>query len=143
MIKLFLVLSIISFNTFAAPLTLLEKHATSGYVLPEHSFKKDCKIFKEGYVESYTKSGDGTIMGFTHGVSSARIFEIRQMIRLARKAGIVDKGVRCDGGSETVTGSFAGKPVMIKALLDCHSWKERTGWAAKRLRNIAKDLCAF
>lgn len=143
MSKLFLILCFISFNAFAAPLALLEKHAVSGFVLPEHSFKKDCKIFREGYVESYTKNGDGTIMGFTHGVSSARIFEIRQLLRVARKAGIVDKGVRCDGGSETVTGLYANKPVMIKALLDCHSWKERTGWAARRLRNIAANLCAF
>ncbi len=142
MSKFFLIIAFLSANAFSATV-VLEKHKTSGYVPPEHSFKKDCKIYREGYVESYTKNGDGTIMGFTHGVSSVRIFEIRQLLRVARKAGISDHGVRCDGGSETVTGHLANKPVMLKALLDCHSWKQRKGWAAQRLRNIATNLCAF
>lgn len=142
MTKLFLFLSLISVNAFAGTL-ILEKHATSGYVAPEHSFQKDCSIYREGYVESYTKKGDGTIIGFTHMVSKARIFEIRQLLNAARHFAIVNGPVTCDAGSISIYGHRASGPVLLKDQKDCNSYKFRKGWAAQRLRNIAGNLCAF
>lgn len=141
MIKLFLAFSILSSSAFAG--VILEKHKTSGFVLPEHRFVKDCYVKSEGFVESYTKQADGTIMGFTHQVSQRKIWEIKQLLKVARKASIVSGAIRCDGGSESVTGHRNNKPVMLKDLKDCASNTYRTGWAANRLRNIASNLCAF
>lgn len=127
----------------SAATVLLEKHATSGYVLPEDSFVKDCQIFREGSVESYTKKGDGTIIGFSKMVPRYEIWEIRQLLRLARRAPIADGGVICDAGNLAVTGHFARKPVLIVERKDCMSYKFRQGWASRRLQRIASQLCAF
>jgi hypothetical protein len=140
--KLFFLIALMSFESFAGTV-LLEKHRTSGYTLPEHRFVKDCRIYSEGYVESHTKNGDGTDSGFTHHVSFARVFEIRGLIRLARKASIADGGIRCDGGDDLVTGFIGKKAVMIRALEDCQSYEYRQGWAARRLLRIASGLCGF
>lgn len=142
MTKLFLLLILFSANAFSATV-ILEKHATSGLVIPENSFQKDCSIYREGYVESYTKKGDGTIIGFTHLVSKRRIFEIRQLMNVARHAAIVNGPVLCDGGSIIITGHRMSGPVLLKEQKDCNSYKFRKGWAAQRLRNIAGKLCAF
>ena len=142
MSKFALILALFAFNASAAHV-LLEKHAVSGLMIPENSFKKDCSIFREGYVESYTKKGDGTIIGFTHMVTARRIFEIKQLLRVARRAGIAEGAILCDAGSISVTGHYAGKAVMLKAQKDCDSNRFRKGWAAQRLRNIASNLCAF
>ncbi len=137
-----MILALFAFNAGAATV-LLEKHAVSGLTIPENSFKKDCSIYREGYVESYTKRGDGTIIGFTHMIRSRRIFEMKQLLRVARTAGIADGGILCDAGTTLVTGHYAGKAVMLKAQIDCDSYKFRKGWAAQRLRNLVADICAF
>ncbi len=137
-----IILALFAINASAGTV-ILEKHAVSGLIIPEMSFKKDCSIFREGYVESYTKKGDGTIIGFTHMVRASRIFEIKQLLKVARYAGIADGGVLCDAGTILVTGHYAGKAIMLKAQKDCDSYKFRKGWAAQRLRNIASNLCAF
>lgn len=142
MTKLFLFLCLVSMNAFAGTL-ILEKHATSGLGIPENSFQKDCSIYREGYVESYTKKGDGTIIGFTHMVSKARIFEIRQLLGLAHSSVIANGPVLCDAGSISITGHRLSGPVLLKAQADCNSYKFRKGWAAQRLRNITGNLCAF
>ena len=136
------VLALFVFNASAGTV-ILEKHAVSGLMIPENSFKKDCSIFREGYVESYTKKGDGTIIGFTHMVRSSRIFEIRQLLNVARHSGIAEGAILCDAGTKIVTGHYGGKAIMLKAQYDCDSNKFRKGWAAQRLRNIAANLCAF
>lgn len=142
MIRFSLLLVLFTANAFAGTV-ILEKHATSGLVIPENSFQKDCSIYREGYVESYTKKGDGTITGFTHMVSKRRIFEIRQLMKAARRAEIANGPVLCDGGSIIITGHRPGGPVLLKEQKDCNSYKFRKGWAAQRLRNIAGKLCAF
>lgn len=142
MTKLFLFLSLFAVNAFAGTV-ILEKHATSGLMIPENSFKKDCSIFREGYVESYTQRGDGTIIGFTHMVSKRKIFEIRQLLSAARHFAIVNGPILCDAGSISVYGHRGSGPVLLKDQKDCNSYKFRKGWAAQRLRNIAGNLCAF
>ena len=144
MMKLFLVLSILSVNAFASEERelILEKHLKSGYVSPEHAFQKDCTIYRNGDVEVVLMTG-GTASGFTAKISSRKVFEIRQLIQVARHFKIVNGPVACDIGDHIVTGHRHGQSVLIKDQRDCTTYKWRKGWAATRLKAIARNICQF
>ncbi len=143
MIKLILVLSFLSVAAFADDRELiLEKHAISGYVPPEHRFVKDCTIYRNGNVEVVIKQ-ESTGSGYTAQISSSKVWEIRQLLLVAKRFGIAQGAVICDAGTVTVTGHRNHKAIMIKSQKDCHSNRWRKGWAATRLRNIASNICGF
>lgn len=140
--KLFLILAFFSFSAFANH-PLITKHATSGFVIPEDSFVKDCTIHYNGHIETLIKRGDGTQEATSGHLVSAAIFEMRYLLRLASLRSIVDNGVQCDGGSKNVTGYRNGKSVLLLDIKDCVSYKLRSGWAARRLRTRVTSYCGF
>ena len=144
MIKVFLVLALLSSTAFAEEdrQLLLEKHTKSGRVAPEDSFQKDCLIYRNGDVEVTIKLNE-TASGFTAKISRSDVFEIRNLIRIARFFPIVTRLPRCDTGEHIVTGHQGKKPVLIKDLRSCNAYKYRKGFSAFRLRSIAAQICTF
>lgn len=139
----FVGLFLISFSTFAAPHVILEKHAVSGYVMPEHSFVKDCKIYREGYLETYIKKGDGTAVGASMMVNRVQIASIRTLLQVAKRGTIKEGPVLCDAGTVIVTGHIGPKEVLIESSLDCSEQKINKSYAASALRSMAESLCGF
>lgn len=137
-----LVLTLLSLTAFASEdrELILEKHTHSGYVPPEYTFQKDCTIYRNGNVEVTMVTG-GVASGFTAQISSWKVREIRELIRIAKFYKIVSGPVLCDGGTNVVTGHRAGVSVLIKEEIDCGSNKWRKGWAATRLKAIASQIC--
>lgn len=142
MLKFFALL-FLSSTAFAAPHVILEKHAVSGYVMPEHSFVKDCKIYREGYLETYIKKGDGTAIGASMHVNAVQIASIRTLLQVAKRGHIEDQGVVCDAGTIIVTGHIGARAVLIENRLDCAEQKMNKSYAAKALRSMAESLCGF
>lgn len=144
MIKLFLILSMLSFSAFAAEdrELILERHTHSGYVMPEYAFQKDCSIYRNGDVEVTMVTG-GVATGFTAKISSRKVWEIRQLLRIAKRFKIGTGPVICDIGTNVVTGHRGGLSILIKEQLDCASNKWRKGWAADHLMSIASSICQF
>jgi len=139
----FIALFLISFSTFAAPHLLIEKHAVSGYVMPEDSFVKDCKIYREGYLETYIKKGDGTAVGATMQVNKVQITSIRTLLQVAKRGKIEEGGVLCDAGTVIVTGHIGARSVLLESSLDCAEQKLNKSYAAKALRSMTESLCGF
>lgn len=139
----FIALFFISFSTFAASHLILEKHAVSGYVMPEHSFVKDCKIYREGYLETYIKKGDGTAVGGTMMVNKVQIASIRTLLQVAKRGTIHEGAVLCDAGTVVVTGHIGTKNVLLERSLDCSEKKMNKSYAARALRSMAESLCGF
>ncbi len=139
----FIGLFLISFSTFAAPHVILEKHAVSGYVMPEHSFVKDCKIYREGYLETYIKKGDGTAVGATMQVNRVQIASIRTLLQVAKRGTIHEGPVLCDAGTVIVTGHIGARDILLESSLDCSEKKVNKSYAARALRSMAESLCGF
>lgn len=139
----FFVLLFISSTVFAAPHLILEKHAISGYVMPEYSFVKDCKIYREGYLETYIKKGDGTAIGATMQVNAVQIASIRALLRVANRGKIQTGPILCDAGTVILTGHIGAHEVLIDHRLDCAEQKVNKSYAAKALRSMAESLCGF
>lgn len=129
-------------NAFGATV-ILEKRATSGYVMPEYSFTKECKVYREGYMESITKKGDGTITGFSKPVSHYQINKIRGLLLIARYGKIKETPMPCDIGSTILKGYVYGTTVELDVALDCGTHRRNTSSVTPILKDIAKDLCAF
>jgi hypothetical protein len=144
MIKLFLVLALLSATAFASEdrILLLEKHTKSGRVDPADSFQKDCFIYRNGDVEVTIKLNE-TASGFTAKIDRSKVFELRNLIRIARFFPIVTRLPRCDTGEHVVTGYQGMKPVLIKDLRSCNADKYRKGYAAFHLRSEVESICTF
>lgn len=143
MSKLIILLVLVTSSAFAHERkVLLEKKAVSGYVLPEHSFKKDCAIFSNGDVEVVIQTHDSG-SGFTAKLPKRKVFMIRQLIRVARNYPVVEGPILCDAGTKIVNGYRGGKKVLITEEIDCGHQKNRRGWPAQRLRKIAEKVCGF
>ena len=139
----FLCLFLISFSTFAAPHALIEKHAVSGYVMPEYSFVKDCKIYREGYLETYIKKGDGTAVGSTMQVNAVQVASIRTLLQVAKRGAIKISPMPCDIGSVIVTGHIGSHLVMLESSIDCGEKKLNKSYAASALLSMTESLCGF
>src|SRR6478752_2844597 len=113
----FIGLFLISFSTFAAPHMILEKHAVSGYVMPEDSFVKDCKVFREGYLETYIKKGDGTAVGATMKVNAVQIASIRTLLQVAKRGKIKISPMPCDIGTIIVKGHIGSRLVLLESSI--------------------------
>lgn len=144
MIKLFLFLSLFSVTAFAddSRELILERHTRSGFVMPEHYFKKDCTIYRNGDVEVVIQTADSG-SGYTARISARSVFEIRQLLLAAKQRAIIVGAVMCDGGDDIVTGHRSGRAILIKEQKDCSSNKWRKGWAAGRVRALASKICGF
>lgn len=144
MFKLFLVLTFLSLPAFAEDSRelILERHTRSGYVMPEHYFKKDCTIYRNGDVEVTIQTADSG-SGFTAKIHRRTVWEINQLLRVAKRRAIIVGPVMCDGGDDIVTGHRAGRSILVKQQKDCASNKWRKGWAAERLRKHAERICGF
>lgn len=144
MMKLFLFLSIFSFTAVAddSRELILERHKTSGYVMPEHAFSKHCTVYRNGDVEVVIKTSDSG-SGYTARISRRMVWEIRQLLLVAKRRAIIVGPVMCDGGDDIVTGHRSGRSILIKAQKDCSSNKWRKGWAAERIRMHAERTCGF
>jgi hypothetical protein len=140
--KLFLILSFLSFSAFASH-PLITKHVTSGYVLPEDRFVKDCSIQYDGVLQATVKMGDGSQHTNTRKLFVGQVLELKFLIRLASHKKITEGAVRCDGGDRIVTGFRNSQPVLIQEIKDCYSSRTRSGWAASRLRTRMSQYCNF
>lgn len=142
--SLILFLGFLSFSAFAAEdrELILDKHLRSGLVPPGYSFQKDCSIYRNGDVEVVLITGD-VASGFTAKISSSKVWEIRRLIKIARRSEIVTGPILCDGGDYILTGHRSGKDVLIKEQKDCESYRWRRGAAARRLRSLARTICQF
>ncbi len=142
MIKFFALL-LISFSTFAAPHLMVEKHAVSGYVMPEDSFVKDCKIYREGYLETYIKKGDGTAVGSTMHLNRVQVASIRTLLRVAEHGSLSITPMPCDIGTVIVKGHRAQHVVEIESSIDCGEKRLNKSYAASALRSMTESLCGF
>lgn len=143
MVKLVaLMVSLFAFNAFAAEV-MLEKHARSGLIIPEMSFKYDCTMYRDGVVKIFKRKGDGTTLSLARHLNWATTFQIRQLLRIASRASIHDSGVLCDAGTVTVTGYRNGKSIMLKDQRDCVANRYRNGRSARHLRSLATQICTF
>lgn len=137
-----LILLLISFPVFSRTL-ILDKHVVSGYVLPEHSFVKDCKIYSDGTLESVAQYGNGTGDGFSKILKKRVVLEIRALNRAAKKGQIEEGPALCDAGTEIVNGYVGTKKVLLLSAPDCDIVMENKSRAARHLRKLAEKLCAF
>jgi hypothetical protein len=144
MFKLFLALALLSSTAFAedSRVLILEKHAVSGYVPPDFSFKKDCQIFSNGNVEVMIVMSDQA-SGYTAQLPYSKVAQINRYTRFAKYYSIVSGPVICDAGTLIVTAHRKGNPVLITERMDCASNKWRKGYPANRLRAIATAVCGF
>jgi hypothetical protein len=142
MIK-FLTLFFISTAAFAAPHLILEKHAVSGYVMPEDSFVKECRIYREGYLETYTKKGDGTSVGASMQVNAVQIAGIRTLVRLSSNGSIKISPMPCDIGTVIVKGHRLNQVIELESSIDCGEKRLNNSYAASVLRSMAESLCGF
>lgn len=142
--KKFLVVFILllSQQIFAANV-ILEKHATSGLGIPENSFRKDCFIYNEGYVESSTVNGDGTAISFSKMLSRRTMVTLRSFLGVVRRGEIETGPVMCDGGNNLLYGYHRGTKFIIDELYDCSSSSSNTHPAGDLLRKMAENLCGF
>jgi hypothetical protein len=141
MLKL-ITLLLISTSTFASTL-ILEKHASSGFTIPEHSFVKDCKIYREGRMESTTLGGDGTTTSFSRKVSVMHINTIRALNRLALTGEMVETSMPCDIGTTLIKGYTDSHVVEIESAMDCGLKRTNDSSAANILGSMAREICGF
>jgi hypothetical protein len=140
----FLLIFLISSSTSFTATTLLEKHRTSGYVMPEHTFRKECKIYKEGYMESVTEMGDGTALGFSNQVSQARIKLIEQLLKMAKTGAIKERPYPCDVGNNILKGYDAsGELIELDIAIDCGKQRKNQHMVLPILTYLAEELCFF
>lgn len=142
MSKFFILFFLFSSTTFAGTV-ILQKHAVSGYVMPEHSFVKDCKVYREGYMETETINGDGTAIGTSRLLAGTQINIIRILNRLARRGSISETVNPCDIGTTIVKGFHGPQEVELESSLDCGSKRLNGSAAANVLRSMAQEFCGF
>jgi hypothetical protein len=138
----FILLFLLSTSAFASTL-ILEKHASSGYTLPEYSFVKDCKIYREGRMESTTLGGDGTTTSFSRKVSAMHINTIRALNLLALAGEIVETPMPCDIGTTLIKGYTDTQVVELELAMDCGQKRTNESAAAYLLRSMAREICGF
>lgn len=138
----FFVFLIISSASIASTL-ILEKNAASGYVLPERSFVKDCKVYSDGQLESTTVNGDGTGIGFARIVPSINIQAIKVLNNLARKGPVTITPIPCDIGTTTLKGYLENEEIVIDSAVYCREKRFNNSSAASVLRSIAREMCGF
>lgn len=142
MLKILPVILLLSTSAFANTL-LLEKHAASGYVMPEHSFVKDCKIYKEGFMESTTIHGNGTATGFSAKIPAMRIQAMRLLLKVAQSGTVEESVMPCDIGTVIVKGHYGEKEVELESSIDCGAKRVNKSPAASVLTSMAGEICAF
>lgn len=111
--------------------------------MPEHSFVKDCKVYRQGYMETETINGDGTAIGTSRLVAGTQINIIRVLNRLARRGSISETVNPCDIGTTIVKGFHGSQEVELESSLDCGSKRLNGSAAANVLRSMAKEICGF
>jgi hypothetical protein len=122
---------------------ILENHALSGYVMPEDSFVKDCKIYREGYLETYIKKGDGTAVGSTMQVNAVQVASIRTLLQVAKRGKIMLSPMPCDIGTVIVKGHIGARIVELESSMDCGEKRMNKSYAANALRSMSESLCGF
>ncbi len=111
--------------------------------MPEDSFVKDCKIYREGYMETETVNGDGTAIGSSRRIAGTQIQIIRILNRLARQGSISESINPCDSGTTIVKGFHGAQEVELESSLDCGARRLNESAAANVLRSMAKEICGF
>ena len=142
MSKILILFFLFSSTTFAGTI-ILQKHAVSGYVMPEDSFVKDCRIYREGHIETETVNGDGTAIGSSRMLAATQVHIIRILNRLARRGSISDSINPCDIGTTIVKGFHGKQEVELESSLDCGSKRLNESAAANVLRSMATEICGF
>lgn len=142
MFKIFVLFFLFSSTSFGRT-TILQKHAVSGYVMPEDSFVKDCKVYREGHMETETINGDGTAIGTSRKLATTQIHIIRILNRLARQGNFSESVNPCEIGTSIVKGFHGKQEVELESSLDCGSNKLNSSAAANVLRSIATEICGF
>lgn len=140
--KFLFLLFLISQYAFASPL-LIEKHATSGLVIPENSFKKDCSIFRNGMISSVTFHGNGTGEGFAKMLPKKTMHALKGLVKLASHGEIENGPVMCDGGNNLLYGYQNGTKFIIDENYDCSSSSVNKHPASELLRKLTENLCGF
>jgi hypothetical protein len=141
MIKLFLVFALLS-SAWAETL-ILEKHAYSGYVMPEHRFQKNCTIFKEGRMESMITTGDQVGVRHLKEISKEKVIFIQQLLKIARKGKVEEQAYPCDVGTTIYRGWTNGQMVELDIAKDCQYRHINSSAASKTLKKLATNLCGF
>lgn len=142
MSKIFILFLLFSTTAFAKTV-ILQKHAVSGFVMPEDSFVKDCKIYREGFMEAETINGDGTAIGTSRTLADTQVHIIRLLNRLARRGSISESVNPCDIGTIIVKGYHGKQEVELESSLDCGSKRLNGSAAANVLRSMASEICGF
>jgi hypothetical protein len=142
MFKIFFVVLFLSSQSFAATL-LISKRVVSGFVQPEHTFIKDCRIYKNGDVQTSMVIGQSAPIREYNHISRAKILLINIYLELAKKGQIVDTGAICDAGSHVVEGFVKGQKVLLDENLDCGSHKENQSKAVPKLIKWSEKICGF
>lgn len=111
--------------------------------MPEHSFTKDCKIFRNGHLETVTVNGDGIAIGASRQIAGTQVQIIRLLNRLARRGSISEAVNPCDIGTVIVKGFQGPREVELETSLDCGAKRLNDSAAANVLRSMAQEICGF
>lgn len=142
MIKL-IILSTLLISQGVLASHILTKHVTSGNVRPEDSFVKDCRFTSDGHVRITIKKGTADPRTHFHHISSARVTEIKTLVRRAHNGRIVEVGATCDGGDNLLDGFISGHKVILDESFDCGRHLQNQSSAVPRLKTIASANCGF
>lgn len=140
--KFIILFLFVSTSAFAHTL-MLHKHVTSGNVLPQDSFVKDCKVYREGFAVIRTKSGTHRSHTHTHSISRQRVLTIRALLRVARNGTIETVGATCDGGDQILHGYYKGSEFILDVNEDCGEHKVNQSPATPVLAAQAEHICGF
>ena len=132
----------VSSTSFAHTL-MLHKHVTSGNVLPQDSFVKDCKVYREGFAVIRTKMGTRRTRVHSHNVSQRRVLLIRTLLRQAKDGTIATVGATCDGGDQMLHGYYRGDEFILDVNEDCGEHKVNQSPATPILASQAENICGF
>ncbi len=142
MLKILLLTLIISTPTFAGTL-ILTKFVSSGYVQPEYSFVKDCKVFKEGHAQITQRVGQNPQTSKDIKVQIDKTFLIQALNLIAQKGKLKEEGTRCDAGIMLLDGYVGGEKVILDEDKDCESHYRNLSRATRYLKKLADSICGF
>lgn len=134
-------------SAFAAPSILLEKIQSSGYVMPQYRFARNCTILSNGKmrieIKKPSESGEWQTKVTNIQLSQKLTQTIKSQLMGAAMGEIIELPMPCDVGTRILRGHYNQRLVEIDSALDCNSHKFNKSESAKRLKDLSLRLCQF
>lgn len=142
MLKFIFLLLVFSSTSFARTL-ILHKNVKSGFVRPQDSFMKDCKVYQEGYAVIRKKFGYYPTRITRRSVSFRRVLLINTLLNIAKNGHIDNRGAVCDAGDKLLYGYYRGDRFILDENKDCVGHKVNESPVTPFLKTHARQVCGF